>query len=324
MIGSVSRRLFLAGGFAGFAGLAIAPDLSAGAPFNDPDSLYAALGRSRGALIPVGDRTIRVVFEAGAPKLDQARILAWIRTSATAMSHYFGHFPVQDYALLIVASEGARVGHATTFGFAGPATRIAVGRKAGSDAFSADWVLVHEMFHAALPDLPRRALWMQEGNATWLEPVARAAAGQLPVSEVWSQAIAGMPRGEPDPGATGLDGTNVHDRLYWGGATFWLLAEIAIQQQSGGRHTLRSAMRAVNRASGGIKSRWTPERMIETCDAATQTRAMTELYATFANTPQHTDLDRLFARLGVAEQSGAVRFDQSAELASIRRQITAA
>ena len=145
---------------------------------------------------------------------------------------------------------------------------------------------------------------MQEGNATWLEPVARAAAGQLPVSEVWRQAIVGMPTGEPRPGDGGMDGTSVHDRLYWGGATFWLLAEVEILLQSDGRRTLRDAMRRVNRASGGIAADWTPEQLVGCCDNATGTSALSKLYERFAGLPERTDLEMVFTRLGVALDMG--------------------
>ncbi|MFM9936131.1 MAG: hypothetical protein ACKVOL_08020, partial [Novosphingobium sp.] len=249
-------------------------------------------------------------------------VLSWIRTSVTALTGYFGRFPVTDYGLLVIAEDSDTVGHATTFGYGGAATRIRVGRSADHSAFARDWVLVHEMFHAALPDLPRRSLWMQEGNATWLEPVARASAGQLPVSEVWRQAIDGMPSGEPSAADGGMDGTSVHDRLYWGGATFWLLAEVEILLQSDGRHTLRDAMRRVSGASGGIADDWTPERFVECCDRATGTNALTKLYDRFAGRPEHTDLATLFTRLGVGLRQGQVIFDNTAELASIRQRIT--
>ena len=238
------------------------------------------------------------------------------------MIEYFGRFPVADYGLLVIAEDGDAVGHATTFGFDGAATRIRIGHWAGRDAFARDWVLVHEMFHAALPDLPRRALWVQEGNATWLEPVARAAAGQLPVAEVWRQAIVGMPTGKPGRGDGGLDGTRAHDRLYWGGAAFWLLAEVEILVQSNGRHTLRDAMRRVNRASGGIAADWTPEQLVECCDHATGTSAISKLYQRFADRPVRTDLETLFARLGVRLDMGQIIFDNSAEFSKIRQRIT--
>ena len=167
------------------------------------------------------------------------------------MNPYFDRYPVERHQLLVIAQPTDRVGHASTFGYAGPATRIHVGTAADAAAFARDWVLVHEMVHTALPDLPRRALWLQEGNATYIEPIARAHAGQLSEEEVWRQSLVGMPTGEPGAGDVGMDGTDAHQKLYWGGATFWLQAEIEIALRTSGRWMLRDAMRSMNRMSGG-------------------------------------------------------------------------
>jgi transposase len=172
--------------------------------------------------------------------------------------------------------------------------------------------------------LPRRALWLQEGNATWVEPVARAQARQISASEVWRQAIAGMPQGVRDASAGGMDGTREWGRLYWGGAVFWLLAEIAVYQQSAGRALLRDALRAINRESGGNAAQWSPEKMMAVGDAATGHSALQSLYEEFALHAAKVDLANIFHRLGVSRASGeSIRFDAGAELASLTRRITA-
>jgi predicted metalloprotease with PDZ domain len=134
-----------------------------------------------------------------------------------------------------------------------------------------------------------------------------------------------MPTGEPLPGDEGMDGTTAHGRLYWGGATFWLLAEVAIHDQSQGRRSLREALRAVNRASGGNRARWSPEQLMRAGDLATGTQALSTLYARFATSRVETDLPALFRRLGVMVQpDGGVGFDDGAPLAALRRSITQA
>jgi hypothetical protein len=293
--------------------------------YDDADAVYRALRTQPATPLKIAGGVIDVVFADGAPGVDRDRVLAWGRRSAIAISTYFGRYPVAHHGLLVIAEASARVGHATTFGFGGSATRIHVGVSADDGAFARDWVLVHEMTHTALPDLPRRALWLQEGNATYVEPIAQAQAGHLPIEDVWRQSLRGMPTGEPDPGDGGMDGTTAHGRLYWGGATFWLLAEVAIHDQSGGRKSLREALRAVNRKSGGDSSRWEPEQLMRVGDLATETHALSALYARFADSRVETDLPALFHRLGVMlRPDGGVAFDDGAPLAALRRSITQA
>lgn len=104
--------------------------------------------------------------------LDRQAVLGWPRRSAQAVSTYFGKYPVAKAGLLIVATDGDRIRGGTTFGYDGSTIRIYVGREAGMSAYQNDWILVHEMTHLALPQLPRSALWLQEGNATYVEPIA--------------------------------------------------------------------------------------------------------------------------------------------------------
>jgi len=291
--------------------------------YDDPDDLYSALRSHAHTRMDFPEGRIDVAFADGAVGVNRTKVLAWVRRSGTAVATYFGRFPVRHLGLLIVAEDSAKVGHATTFGYAGSATRIHVGAAADDAAFARDWVLVHEMMHSALPNLPRRALWLQEGNATYVEPIARAQAGQLPVEDVWRQSVAGMPKGIPHSDDGGMDGTEAWGRLYWGGATFWLLAEVAIYQDSKGRFLLRDALRAINRRSGGNTVEWTPEQLMQAGDIATGTTALSKLYAQFVAGRIDVDLAALFSRLGIlANAAGDIRFDDRAPLAELRRSIT--
>ena len=315
------RRAILTLGF-GLVGASALASTRPAPSYDNPDDLYAALRDQPGEQIVIAGGTINLVFADGAAGLDRRLVRSWLAHGTDAIGRYFGRFPVARYGLLVIAEPGDRVGHATTFGYGGSVSRIHVGTRADEAAFARDWVLVHEMLHASLPDLPRRALWLQEGNATWLEPVMRARAGYLSEAEVWRQAIIGMPRGRPGEADGGMDGTRDHDRLYWGGATFWLLADIAIVEATHGKRSLRDAMRAINWQSGGNGTDWSPEQMMIEGDRATGSDALSNLYRRFASERIDTNLDALFARLGVALRDGVVRFDERAPLAAFRRKMT--
>ncbi|MGC1305144.1 MAG: hypothetical protein WA840_22480, partial [Caulobacteraceae bacterium] len=276
------------------------------------------------AKIQVGGGEIDVRFADGAPGLDRAPVLAWIRKSAVAVSTYFGRYPVPRVGLLIVAEDDDRIRTGTTFGFDGSAIRVHVGRHAGADAFGKDWILVHEMTHLALPTVPRRSLWVQEGNAVYVEPIARTQAGQLDPHEVWRWSLVGMPKGQPGAGDPGMDHTHAWGRTYWGGAAFWLQADVAIRERTHGRLGLQTALRAINRQSGGNTADWSVDQVMAAGDAATGGTELSDLYARMKDAPVPIDLDALFARLGVSLKDGQAMFDDHAPEAWIRRAITAA
>lgn len=86
------------------------------------------------------------------------------------------------------------------------------------DDLRRDWVVAHELVHLGFPSVDESHHWMEEGLATYVEPIARARAGQLLAAKVWSDLVEGLPQGLPAPGDRGLDHTPTWGRTYWGGA----------------------------------------------------------------------------------------------------------
>lgn len=290
-----------------------------------PRALYRALAEQPHETLSIGGGEIDVVFADGAPGLERAPVLGWIRNSAEAATAYFGKFPVAKVGILVIAVDGQGIGGGTTFGFAGSAIRIAVGRGAGAEAFERDWKMVHEMTHLALPMIVpmESGTWMMEGSATYIEPLARAMTGRLSEAAVWSDSLDGMPKGQPKPGDGGLDEHPGWGRTYWGGAAFWLLADVELREKTKGRFGLIDALRAVNRESGGNGAEWSERRVMETGDKATGTHVLTDLYDRMRDDPVTVDLDGLFARLGIARRDGQVIFDEQAPEAALRRALIA-
>lgn len=291
--------------------------------YADPDEISAAFRNQPSTPIMLGGGSIDVVFADGAPGLDRGPVMNWIRDSAQAVATYFGHFPVDHAGILVIARDGAGIGSGATYGFDGSAIRVGVGRAAGVTVFKDDWVLVHEMTHLALPTVPRRSQWLLEGNATYVEPIARAQADQLDPAEVWKWSVEGMPKGQPAANDRGLDNTPTWGRTYWGGAIFWLLADVRIRVKTNNRAGVNDALRAINRTSGGIGANWSVEKLVAVGDRATGTNELTQLYAEMKSTPVTTDLQHLFKSLGVRARGGEIEFDDNAPLANIRRRITA-
>ena len=74
---------------------------------------------------------------------------------------------------------------------------------------------------------------------------ARARTGELSTEKVWGDLVRGLPQGLPGRGDEGLDRTHTWGRTYWGGALFWLLADVEIRERTGNRFGLEDALRAV-------------------------------------------------------------------------------
>jgi predicted metalloprotease with PDZ domain len=132
-----------------------------------------------------------------------------------------------------------------------------------------------------------------------------------------------MEDGQPGHFDRGIDRTLTWGRLYWGGALFCLVADVEIRKRSGNQQSLDSAFRAIVQKGGTIETSWTLEQILREGDRATGLTVLTDLHAQWAERAVPVDLDALWRQLGVKRQDSGVLFDDRAELAAIRRAITA-
>lgn len=271
--------------------------------------------------LEIGGATIDVSFDSDQFDLDRTTLLDWVMQSARAATTYFGRFPVTHARVRILLSQHQRISNGMSFGELGARCRISVGQHATLADLNDDWELTHELVHFGFPSVAERHHWIEEGIATYVEPIARAKVGLLTAEQVWRGMVDGMPLGLPASGDRGLDSTHTWGRTYWGGAIFCLLADIEIRRRTWNSKGLQDALQAINRAGGTIEAHWPLERAIEIGDQATHGKTLIELYSRMASQPVQVDLPDLWKQLGVVSGDGRVTFDNRAALASIRRSI---
>ncbi|MDR3415733.1 MAG: hypothetical protein P4L83_06065 [Nevskia sp.] len=233
----------------------------------------AVSGCAADSHLAVGGADIRLSFDAGDfPAAGAVQICAWTGRAAAAVSDYYGRFPVQRVRIVLKPVHGSRVRGGTTFGHgdAGePLIVIRLGREVGAEQLDDDWTMTHEMVHLAVPSVPDQSHWLEEGIATYVEPVARVRVGQLRAERIWADMLHGMPKGLPAAGDEGLDRTPTWGRTYWGGALFCLMADVEIRRRTDNRKGLRDALRGVLAAGGDIRQDWPVERVLAAGDQAT-------------------------------------------------------
>ena len=289
--------------------------------------LFLALGALLGLAasgssdITVGDTTVQIELDRGAFRGGGDLIEGWIRRCAGIVAGYYGHFPAARLTVRVIAEHGDGVHGGKSFANPEAFIQVRLGRDVSEAQLLADWVLVHEMTHLALPDTGEVHAWLSEGLATYVEGVARVQAGNRSEADVWAEEIRQMPRGLPEPGDRGLDHTHTWGRTYWGGAMFCLLADVEIHRQSHDRLGLQDALRAIAKESGGLAADWPIERVLRTGDRAVGTTTLEDLYARMKDTPVTPDLMSLWRELGIQPEDSSVRLSDSAPLAQVRRAI---
>ena len=290
-----------------------------------PAAVWLALGfgaLARAEEIPVPGGVVDLQWSGPAPAAQAGAARQWVMNSARAVATYYRTIPVRRVVLRLTPGEGDKVGEGMTSGYHGALMEISVGRRATSADLARDWVLTHEMLHVSFPNLPEQHHWLEEGLATYVEPMARARAGLLSPAEAWSDLFENLPQGLPMKGDRGLDHTHTWGRTYYGGALYCLRADMEIRRRTGNRRGLEHALRAIAAAGGNIEDSWSIERVIATGDKATGVGVLRELYDEMKATPVRVDLSALWKQLGISKRGQGLVFDDTAPLAAARKAIT--
>jgi hypothetical protein len=198
-----------------------------------------------------------------------------------------------------------------------------IGENASAETLMRDWTLTHEMTHLAFPATREdNRDWIAEGMATYIEPIARAQLGYLTNEYVWLQFVNNMPKGEPEPGDRGLDNTQTWGRTYWGGALFWLVADVEIRKQTHNKKGAQDAFRLIMQEDGTMEDEWSMKMILATGDRATGTRVLQDLYQEWKDKPVNVDLAKLWSELGIEKKGDTVIFHDAAPYSAIRKAIT--
>ncbi len=248
-------------------------------------------------------------------------IAEWVFGAEDSVEKYIGRFPVERLLVIVGPNRRRGVGDGTTRGYGGASIYVAASRGSSKRDFGDDWVLRHEMIHLALPSMPREQHWLEEGSTTYLEPIVAARNGRGTDADVWFKILDEYGQGLPEAGDRGLDHTSTWGRTYYGGAIFWLTADVEIRERTKNAKSIRDVFAALSREGGNITQSWPIERVIEVGDRATGTTVLAERYATMKDAPEPRELDSLWKSLGVALDGRTVKFDDAAPLAWVRRAI---
>ncbi len=273
--------------------------------------------------IQIGNSRIDVIQEDGALSVTPNELLDWVRSAAESVSTYYQRFPVPHVVLRIVPSDGQGVRGGRTNGAEdGGKIRIHVGKNATAARLHADWMLTHEMVHLAFPSVADEHHWIEEGIATYVEPIARVRAKKFDAQEMWFEVVRDLHQGLPAPGDQGLDRTHTWGRTYWGGALFCLLADVEIRKETNNKKGLDDALRGILLAGGDIRNDWPLEKALEAGDHATGVTVLKTLYDKMKDDPYPVDLPALWKQLGIELDGQTVHFIDTTPLAAVRDRIT--
>jgi hypothetical protein len=287
------------------------------------EASYTAFGSFRRTALPVSDSTLQAVLLGQPLAMGDEAATSWVKDAATCVAGLYGRFPV-DATVFVVPVQGAdEVVFGRTMTLSGASVALLFGSQTKATTEHDDWVIVHELSHLGTASFMGEGHWLEEGLATYYEPILRERAGWMTERQLWEHFVREMPRGLPRPGEPpNIEERDDIDSTYWGGALFAFLADLRIRTGTHGTRSLDDVMRAALARLGDATHEARLADFLRTGDEATGTDALGSLDAGFAVRGQPPDLDATWRSLGVEPQAdGTVMLHDDAPLAAIRRAI---
>ncbi len=275
------------------------------------------LGEVRGERV-AGDPELTLALQPDSMAITPQQLTAWVSAVAEGNRRFWGRSPAKGGLAILISSARDGVPFGRVLSLGGAVVTVLVGQQATTKQLYDDWVLVHEFLHLGSPLMRDTGAWLNEGIATFYEPVLRARAGWKSEDEVWSEWMSQMPRGMPAMTGLGLENAG-RGGIYWGGALFVLMAEIESLQASAGRIGFSDCLRSVLADGGDVTVKWPTMKLLARCDALLGKSVIVPLAEPHIAKGSAMDLDDLWRRLGVSmADNGRVAYDDGAELAWLR------
>jgi predicted metalloprotease with PDZ domain len=269
------------------------------------ETSYTAFGSFRRARVGVPGAELDVALLGAPLAMGDAATLDWLKGSATCVARLFGRFPADASVFIVPISGADEVVFGRVMSLAGASVALLFGDQTRPESAHRDWVVVHELFHLGCPSFVGEGHWLEEGLATYYEPLLRERAGWMTEAELWAHFVREMPRGLRKEGeAASLEKRDDIDSTYWGGALFALLADVRIRQETRGVRSLDDVMRAVLAREGNATHTARVADFVRSGDETTGTHVLAALYDSWALRGQNVDLELLWRDLGVDGRTG--------------------
>lgn len=283
---------------------------------------YFAFGKLKQRPLSLGAATLELTQLDAELGVSFDQLAAWVTRSARAVAQFYGAFPVPRAAVTVLPRPGRdRVVFGKLLPESAPGIALVVGQAATERALDQDWILIHELFHLGFPSFNGEGKWLDEGLATYYEPIIRVRAGLYSERELWRELAQSLPLGLPAFTGAGLEAAPDFRGVYWGGALACLLADVTARQRQLDVG-LEAGLRAVWRAGGHASEVRSLAETIATIDGALGAPTLAPIAAAHAPRGSAFDLEALLMQLGVQRSGEGVTLSDSAPLAAVRRAIT--
>ncbi len=265
------------------------------------EGAFVGFGKLRTRNSQVDGGEITAVLLDGKLAMSETEAARWVDDAASAVAMLYGRFPVRHATVFLAPIPAATepvFGRVLSLG--GSSVLVLTGEESDGNKMHDDWILVHELIHLGFPTFQNEGRWLDEGIATYYEPVLRTRMGWRDKTDLWRGLAREMPRGLASEGEPlALEKRTTLDGIYWGGALFVMMADVRIREETRGQKSLDDVLRGVLAKGGDGEHVWTVAETMRVGDALTGTHVLTNMYKRFALEGEAVDLEAELHALGI-------------------------
>lgn len=261
--------------------------------------------------------------------------IQWLTTTLQATNTVTGSFPRDDVRIKLRGTS--RSSGAIAFGqvrrSSPPQLRFYVAPNASLAGLNTDWRGYHEFAHLLIPFPGNDDIWFTEGFASYYQYLLQSRAGVISTRQAWEELLDGFERGENDRNGRGrtlrslspkMWRERAQKRVYWTGAAFFLRVDTRLRTETGGKHSLDSALAAFHECCMDRYRRWSAQRLIEALGEASVPEIWRQEYSATINARAEPRYEEALDRLGITRARFGLDFDDTDATRSLRQQIAGA
>lgn len=295
------------------------------------------IGRFRQHEIDIPGGLMRVaLIDSPDNPLEEANIIAWLRSSAGDVAGVSGHFP-NPQPQIIVQSGRFRPDRpnrsAVPFGYVirdgGETVRFYVDAGRALDDYLGDWTATHEFSHLLLPYIASEQKWISEGFASYYQNVLLARRGVYTEENAWWRLVRSFRSAAEIRRPPALNDINersfgeVRMLIYWSGAAIALMADTRLRTLSGGSESLDTVLARLQECCLPSKRTWQGAEFFNKLDELSPYPIFAELYKKYAYRRGMPDMVEIYDELGIEPGADGVVLASRAKLVEVRRAIMA-
>ncbi len=256
----------------------------------------------------------------------------WLVNTLQATSTVTGSFPLDGIRIKLRATS--RSSNAIAFGQVRrslpPELRFYVTPDSSLDGLNRDWRGYHEFAHLLIPFPGNDDIWFTEGFASYYQYLLQSRAGVISEREAWQELLDGFRRGETDRNgrnrslrslSPNMWQERAQKRVYWTGAAFFLRVDTRLRTESGGRHSLDSALAEFHECCMESRRRWNAQELVEALGEASIAEIWRQEYLRIINGPAEPRYDEALKALGIRRHRSSLFFDNRESMKALRRAI---